>query len=1244
MSQQTAIEVLEKRIKRLDRFSYKLDESGQFGLDVPFADNLDIDESSMSVVIPFADGNRRDGVGDLLEIGGIRTDRHRMNPVVLFDHGKAITLPIALAEDPRNKSYTVELDTVSKQARCKAFFYQGKGMNGLDRDGDHGLFCEQLFDLIAKRYIRAGSIGYQALKAMKLPADYATGTPEGLHLLVTSLLEASAVVVPANQDTVLKALSLPKICGKPPCAHLVKSLSLYAPARKVQLAWDQPKSHAVRTKYRSKGTIRLTREGNPAKPLNSIYSFSDDASPYIRTTVTANDGTVLSSPVGIRSRDKQEAVQGAERMSNELVGEPYTIQDDAPDYSDPGAEHPELDEDGKALIRIIRPNTDAGETKYRTVIHDNPTTDSYPNLTRETHHSTAQAARGHAALAQDMHRFYGEHSEIRDHTTEPKSEREALYQDAMSGKIPLGVVDDYDQDHPHEAKAINPLLAGTKNVRLKYRNSKAVMRTRRLNSHHMQLPTDGELYRVELQNTQGNWNSYYTTASQTDAQQTAERSTAQGNQYRNPADPIRNDYRPQSSYALENGKGIVRVRRDETGVEPTNVITARNTQGNIARFSITHPDIERAEHIAEINAEHQTQLTGEDFEVDSRPWASYAAENGKAIIRVRTDRSGNAHPLTPYIVTSMGTQEEGGYLPAHHMFVDEANNDARAMQADLVYEPEQEQNHPWRVDSRPQSSFVGENGKAYRHYENELSNSNVPPPKWKPGVGACKSHEVRLRYRAKAVHIREIPEDDPRHRYLSGERYEVEDRGKTGRVEDAQPSPFGEGLQGYPHHYHGVVENLPLANTVARTVERQVGGGIIDETKKKAVEINQERGLYKVTQHAKDGRPVGIPTLVDTPTPRADAQGEAQRVQQSTGGGPIIDRTTKGVRLKYRGKGTVRITREGNPAYPRNMIYEDVLTGGEDAPHYTTTVYRDNGSLVRRNAHRSPNKPDASNYAERTAEAWQGNAGETYTVQDDAPDYSDPGAEHLELDEDGKAIIRITRSKDPVTGKPSFRLQRHSNPTTNAAWDSADRHFSDPEEARNQAANLSPIWEYYHNEPSPVEDYTTEPKSEREAIEQDVMSGNTPPGVLDDYDQDHPQTQKAIRGIERPYHSVSPLRLRNRVPLTTFAHSVDPSPLDVHRGAVKSLRLKYRQKNTTPGPEIRLSRTGTPGRDKKQPYGETYHVDTYEGGERTRTTSYLHEDIARELANTLDDINKRSDRVHGTQSTFRDQTGGVPKK
>src|SRR5262249_23700134 len=132
---------------------------------------------------------------------------HRLNPCVLLEHGKTVSLPVAKAED-HDGNYTVELDPVAKKAYVTAYFYRGKGLLDVDRKSkfDHALLAEQTFDLIANGFLRGGSIGYAILQSYPLDADYHLGIPPGQHLIKTLMLEASVVAIPANPLTVGKSL------------------------------------------------------------------------------------------------------------------------------------------------------------------------------------------------------------------------------------------------------------------------------------------------------------------------------------------------------------------------------------------------------------------------------------------------------------------------------------------------------------------------------------------------------------------------------------------------------------------------------------------------------------------------------------------------------------------------------------------------------------------------------------------------------------------------------------------------------------------------------------------------------------------------------------------------------------------------------------------------------------------------------------------------------------------------------
>lgn len=266
----TVLDLLRGRSKDLDRtrHSYQL-EGDRFAMDTVLAGEPEVNESEMSFVLPFADGVRRDGVGDLLEVGGINCDRHRKNPISLFDHGKQVTLPLGLCEDPKTGTYTVDIDPIAKIAKAKVFVYQGKGgSTATDKDYEHAVLCEQVFDMWAKKFIRSGSIGYQVVSARELGPDYETGTPKGLHLLSTLLLEASAVVLPANADTVRKCLEQNSCCGKPLSPYLVKSFSAFATEPKVMMGYTPYKGKSLTSDLTklAKEAFKKKTEGEDGSP------------------------------------------------------------------------------------------------------------------------------------------------------------------------------------------------------------------------------------------------------------------------------------------------------------------------------------------------------------------------------------------------------------------------------------------------------------------------------------------------------------------------------------------------------------------------------------------------------------------------------------------------------------------------------------------------------------------------------------------------------------------------------------------------------------------------------------------------------------------------------------------------------------------------------------------------------------------------------------------------------------------
>ena len=185
-----------------------------YGLDVPLQ-KLEYDDNDNWIVIPFASQKRRDRIGDYLEVGGIDTGNHVLNPVCYLDHGKlGQTLPIGKCQDPEG-NYTVWVDEDTAWAKI----YLAVGMEGFPPPTP-----ELVMQLYKGGFLKGGSIGYRPLEAEKLPPDPDNGYYKpALWLKRVELQEVTICGLPMNQDTVKSYLSSNLIDGKPLTPN-VKSL------------------------------------------------------------------------------------------------------------------------------------------------------------------------------------------------------------------------------------------------------------------------------------------------------------------------------------------------------------------------------------------------------------------------------------------------------------------------------------------------------------------------------------------------------------------------------------------------------------------------------------------------------------------------------------------------------------------------------------------------------------------------------------------------------------------------------------------------------------------------------------------------------------------------------------------------------------------------------------------------------------------------------------------------------------
>lgn len=141
---------------------------------------------SASFVISTQDMDRS---GEIVETSGIRTDSHRLNPVVLWDHGRGPIgrLPIGQCQDPSG-NYTIV--TRSAEGIAVARVYFSKSLP----------FATDVFKLVQEGIIRGASIGFRAIDADPMPGYEHAGENDDppLRYREVELCELSLTAVPDN--------------------------------------------------------------------------------------------------------------------------------------------------------------------------------------------------------------------------------------------------------------------------------------------------------------------------------------------------------------------------------------------------------------------------------------------------------------------------------------------------------------------------------------------------------------------------------------------------------------------------------------------------------------------------------------------------------------------------------------------------------------------------------------------------------------------------------------------------------------------------------------------------------------------------------------------------------------------------------------------------------------------------------------------------------------------------------------
>lgn len=154
-----------------------------------------------------------DRVRDSLNPLGCSLDEYERNPVVFWEHGKALTKPVGTSESPSGQLSIIKTPT---EVRGTCWFT------------DKFLEAEQIFELVAEGTVRATSVRFT-------PVTQPVVRKSDTYFDEWMLLEWSWVGIGCNPEAIAATVAKGKLAGKPIVAGIAKSLELYLPKRKIQV-------------------------------------------------------------------------------------------------------------------------------------------------------------------------------------------------------------------------------------------------------------------------------------------------------------------------------------------------------------------------------------------------------------------------------------------------------------------------------------------------------------------------------------------------------------------------------------------------------------------------------------------------------------------------------------------------------------------------------------------------------------------------------------------------------------------------------------------------------------------------------------------------------------------------------------------------------------------------------------------------------------------------------------------------
>ncbi len=183
----------------------------------PVGTKIDLDRGAMTGTCILA-ATCKDREGEVIDCSGVRYEQHRLNPVVMLDHGRRYPLPIGINRTPEGL-YTVYYDPDLDEIRQTTRFSQKTQMG------------HQVYGLIDEGMLNANSLGFQTITATPMGRAKPDGKP-AMNVKTSWMLESSWTALPVNPEAVRKAIEM-KWDGKALLPELVSVLEPWAEQPKV---------------------------------------------------------------------------------------------------------------------------------------------------------------------------------------------------------------------------------------------------------------------------------------------------------------------------------------------------------------------------------------------------------------------------------------------------------------------------------------------------------------------------------------------------------------------------------------------------------------------------------------------------------------------------------------------------------------------------------------------------------------------------------------------------------------------------------------------------------------------------------------------------------------------------------------------------------------------------------------------------------------------------------------------------